>query len=89
MNPQLLEIIGWIGTFFFSVCGLPQAIKSWRERSADGISWAFLFMWMAGEILTTIYTAFQPQLLVPLLVNYAFNIVLIGIIMYWKWYGDR
>lgn len=86
---EMLEIIGWSSTFFFSVCGLPQAVKSWRERSAVGVSWAFLVMWILGEILATIYTCFQAKLLWPLIVNYLFNIVLISVVLYWKFYGEK
>lgn len=89
MNNQILEIIGWMSTFFFSVCGLPQVVKSWRERSAKSVSWAFLIMWIIGEVLATIYTSLQSHLLWPLIINYLFNIVLISIILYWKWHGDK
>lgn len=84
----MIEIIGWIGILLFCLCAIPQTIKSWKEKSAKGISWAFLIMWISGEILTTIYTIFQPIILIPLVVNYIVNIFLIGIIIYWKFYGE-
>lgn len=89
MSEVAFEAVGWFGVFLFSVCPIPQVIECWRNRSARDVSWAFLIMWQLGEILTLIYTSGQEKILLPLIVNYVFNIILISIILYWKWYGGN
>jgi uncharacterized protein with PQ loop repeat len=80
----MLEVIGWAGAFLFCVCGLPQAWKSIKEGHSDGLSTAFLQMWIWGEILTLIYVL--PKWHWPLIANYVFNIILILIILRYKYF---
>ena len=77
-----LEIIGWVGAFLLATCGLPQAIKSWRQKHSYGLSLWFLLMWMAGEVLVLIYVL--PKWHWPLIFNYTTNIVFVTIILYYK-----
>jgi uncharacterized protein with PQ loop repeat len=43
---DIREIIGWLGSFLLAFCGLPQCIKSWREKNSDGISLGFIVLIM-------------------------------------------
>jgi MtN3 and saliva related transmembrane protein len=81
------EIFGWLAALCFSISGLPQAIKSYRDKHSDGISWAFLILWLLGEIFATLYVL--PRMDVPLLVNYFVNGIFIAIIIYYKTKGKR
>jgi uncharacterized protein with PQ loop repeat len=82
-----MEIIGWIGGICLSLCALPQAIKVYREKNADGTSHLMLWLWMFGEILTLIYVLFAKFSL-PLILNYSLNIVFVAVIFYYKYlYG--
>ena len=77
-----MEIIGWIGSAMFAMCGLPQAVQSSREGHSDGLSWLFLLMWFFGEIFTMIYV--WPKMDYPLLANYLTNMVFLVIILFYK-----
>lgn len=77
-----MEYIGWTGSILFALCGLPQAIKSVREKNSRGLSWGFLGMWFTGEILTLIYIL--PKLDLPLIFNYCFNLFCLLPIMYYR-----
>jgi len=82
----MLELIGWVGSFLLTFCAVPMAWQSYKEGHTNGVNMPFLQMWFWGEILTLIYVLSQPELLYPLIANYAFNIVLIVIILKYKIY---
>lgn len=77
-----MEIIGWIGSALFAICGFPQMIQSIRDKHSDGLNWAFLGSWFTGEILTLMYVI--PKLDWPLLFNYTFNLICLLPILYYK-----
>lgn len=78
-----IEIVGWVGSILFAFCGLPQAIHSWKEKNSNGITYCFLLMWSAGEIMTFIYV-FQKTDVAPLLLNYAANMLFLSVIIWFK-----
>ena len=80
----MLETIGWLGGIMLAICGLPQAIKSFREKNSHGISWIFLYLWFFGELLTLVYVV--PKGYLPILVNIIANIIFISIIFYYKYF---
>ena len=77
-----MELIGWLGSILLAFCGLPQAIESIRTKSSEGLTWGFIIMWFAGEIMTFIYIL--PQMVLPLIFNYTANIIFLAIIIYYK-----
>ena len=56
-----MEIIGWLGSIMLSICGLPQAIESYKKKNSDGISWAFILLWLFGEIFALIYVVYKKE----------------------------
>lgn len=66
----------------FALCGLPQAIKSYKDGHSIGLSWGFLVMWLMGEVLTFIYVL--PKLDYPLLANYTVNFLFLCVIIKYK-----
>ncbi len=82
------EIIGWFGAFLFAVCALPQAVKTFKTKKADDISWLFLWLWFFGEIFTFLYLIIDDIKLktthFPLYINYIFNIVIVVYLIYAK-----
>jgi len=77
----MLSTIGWIGSILLSFCAVPEAYKSWRQRECF-LGWGFLGMWGIGELMLFIYVL--PSLDYPLLLNYALNILCIGIMCFYK-----
>ena len=81
---SLITLCGWLGTFCFAICGLPQAIKSYKDGHSDGISNGMIFLWMAGEVFTLIYVISGG--LWPLILNYTVNIINVSVIIKYKFY---
>lgn len=80
-----INTIGWIGSVCLGGCSLPQAVKCYKEGNAEGLSWAFVALWLGGELLTLSYVLgsnFDHSL--PLITNYIANIILIGIMVKYK-----
>ena len=77
-----MEIIGWLGSILFAICGLQQAIQSYKQKHSNGISKAFLALWFFGEVFTTIYVL--PKQDYPLLFNYGVNFACVMVIGWYK-----
>lgn len=80
----MIEIIGWIAGILFAFCGLPQALKSFRDGHSDGISYGLIYMWLGGELLMQYYVLIKHGLDMPLLVNYWINSIFVVIILKYK-----
>ncbi len=79
---SLFEILGWLGSICLAICGLPQAWQSIKDKHSHGISWGFVLLWAFGEIFALAYV--YDKLDLPLLLNYATNILILGVILYFK-----
>ena len=75
-----IEVIGWLGSICFTLCGLPQAIACIKQGHGNGLSKTFLWLWFLGEIFMLNYTIFKLNMDGPLTVNLATNIIFILII---------
>lgn len=82
-----LNTLGWLGAVCFAICGLPQAIQSYKQKHSDGISSSFLLLWGTGEILTLIYIF--PKKEWPIIFNLVFNLLFIGVIVRFKLWPNR
>lgn len=81
---NLFSLMGWLGSVCLAICGVPQAIQSFKDKHSDGISWGFLLLWTFGEIFALAYV--YDKLDLPLLVNYTSNILIVGVMLYYKIY---
>jgi len=80
----MIELVGVLGAAFLGLCAVPQAVRCWRTRSAADLSWLFLWLWLAGEVLTAWYVIASHSGDPVLLANYLLNTVLIILIIYVK-----
>ena len=55
------ELIGLIGSLCFAFSSWPQAYYSWRTKSAKGIKWSFIFLWLSGSFFSTIYALYYQK----------------------------
>lgn len=76
-----METLGWISAILLAACGLPQCIKSFREKSSLGVSVMFIWMWFLGEILGLAYVLYKGDM--PLILNYSFNTIFTSVILYY------
>jgi uncharacterized protein with PQ loop repeat len=85
----MIEIIGWAGNIFFAICGLPQAIKTYKTKHIADLSGLFLWLWVSGELLTFVYVVLNDienqTSHYPLYFNYTFNLTL-AVYLVWAKY---
>jgi uncharacterized protein with PQ loop repeat len=79
----ILDAIGAVGSSMLAICGLPQAVKSWREGHSDGVSAGMLALWGGGEALLLVYVA-ASYADVMLITNYTINLAVIGVIVWYR-----
>lgn len=82
-----MHTIGWLGSLFLAICGLPQAWLSYKQGHSDGISTSLLVLWGAGEILTLFYVTEKFDW--PLIFNYGMNLFSLGVIAWYKLYPRK
>ncbi len=80
-----IEIIGWIASALFAVCGLPQAYQSWKQGHSDGVSALFMWAWLIGELLMQVYVFGKHGWDMVLLVQYWFNTLFVALILWYKY----
>jgi uncharacterized protein with PQ loop repeat len=80
-----METFAWIGSILLGVCALPQSYKSIKDKETVGVSPAFLWAWILGEMFTFVYVIFEKYS-VPLLLNYLLNIIFISVILYYFYF---
>lgn len=71
------EMIGWLGSFLLSTCGIPLIIRTYKIKSSKELSIPFLLWWFFGEVFFLIYIIPKNENLLPLILNYGFNIMCI------------
>ena len=76
-------MIGWIGSLAFGICGLPQALRCYKDGHADGLDLLFLILWTIGEVFT-FYAVLQDAPVPYLLANYSFNAVFLAVMWRYK-----
>ncbi len=81
-----MEIIGWIGSLLFGICGLPQAYRCYKEGNARGMSHYFIWLWTGGEVFTFAYVLMFPVISWPLVVNYSINLISVIIMIKYKYW---
>lgn len=84
-----MELAGWLGSIMLAVCAAPQAWQSYKQKHADGVHMGLLILWMLGELFTLAYLLDKPEFDWPLVCNYSTNIILVGIILWYKLYPQR
>lgn len=76
-----MEIIGYIGGVFLTVSGVPEVIRTVRDKKAH-IGWNMLVLWFIGEIFMVIYSI--DAKIMPLIINYVFNFFVVVIMLAYK-----
>ena len=82
-----MDALGWMGATLLAFCGVPEMIRALKTKQCL-LSWGFLFMWGAGEILTLIPVV-GKDLGAFLVMNYSVNIAIILVLIYFKIYSKR
>jgi len=80
MNP--IEIIGYVAAFCTTIAFLPQALKTWRSRSAKDLSLPMFMFFCTGIVFWLVYGILILN--GPMIVANALTLILSGSILYFK-----
>lgn len=76
---QFSDILGWTATVLFTICYIPQMVKTYKTKTIAGLSFRLLFISFIANIIAFWYATLIKQN--PLRVKYALAILfLIGCI---------
>lgn len=60
------EFIGLFGSVCFAISSWPQAYLSYKTKTAKGVKWSFLYLWLMGSVFSSIYAIhFGKYVLLP------------------------
>jgi uncharacterized protein with PQ loop repeat len=76
-----MEIIAYIGGILLTICGIPEVIRTIKDKRCH-LGYPFLLLWFFGEIFMLIYSIDLSSN--PLIMNYLFNTLIVGIMLYFK-----
>jgi uncharacterized protein with PQ loop repeat len=85
----IADIIGWIGSVAFAICGIPQAWECYKNRSARGINPAFVGLWLTGEVCYVISVLVKFGWVSWMMFNYLANLFSIAIIVFYLMKGRK
>ena len=83
---KLVDILGWTATVLFTICYVPQMLKTFRTKTVDGLSFRPLFISFIANIVALWYATLLQQ--PPLQVKYVLALVFLAgcIYLYLKVY---
>jgi uncharacterized protein with PQ loop repeat len=64
------EILGLLGSLCFAISSWPQVYVCLRTKTASGISWGFILLWLSGAFFSSIYAIAYAKYI--LLINFVF-----------------
>ena len=75
----MAQMLGWTATFLFTVCYIPQIVKSIRTGKVDGVSLTLFVIQFVANIVALVYAIMIGQN--PLIIKYSLAIVLVGLVI--------
>lgn len=76
---SLAAILGWTATFLFTVCYVPQIIKTLKTKTVDGLSFWLLFIQFVANVVALCYATLIKQ--PPLQIKYILALVFLAMCM--------
>ena len=76
-----MESIAYIGGILLTVCGIPEVVRTVKDKRCH-LGWPFLLLWFFGEAFMLVYSMDLKSN--PLIMNYLFNTIIVGIMLYYK-----
>ncbi|MBI4387606.1 MAG: PQ-loop repeat-containing protein [Candidatus Omnitrophica bacterium] len=77
---ELSDILGWTATFLFTICYIPQILKTARTKTIEGLSFRLLFISFVANIIAFCYATLIEQ--PPLQIKYILALLFLGICLY-------
>jgi len=83
------ELFGFIASFCFITCGLPQVLLCIRQGHGDGVSKGFIWIWFLGELALLFYASLALAWNLPLLLNAIFCSLICLIILNYIYFPKK
>ena len=77
---QVQDILGWIATILFTVCYIPQIMKTRKTKTIEGLSFRLLFISLLANVIALWYTILIKQ--PPLQVKYILAMIFVGVCLF-------
>jgi uncharacterized protein with PQ loop repeat len=74
---ELAPFLGWLATFLFTVCFIPQIIKTLKTKTVEGLSFWLFFIQFVANIIALWYATLIKQ--PPLQIKYILAIIFVGL----------
>lgn len=74
---ELTSILGWTATILFTICYIPQMMKTYKSQTVEGLSFLLLFVSFIANIIALVYATLIKQK--PLQVKYFLGIIFLAI----------
>ena len=90
MEFNLAQFLGWAATVLFTICYIPQMIKTYKTKTIDGLSFRLLLISFIANIVALWYAILIEQ--PPLQIKYILAMLFLGgcIYLYLKvYFQDR
>lgn len=78
---SLIDIVGWIASACFALCGAPQAWDCYKAGHGKGINKLFMWVWLSGELLMMPYVVLKHEWDWPIMTNLILNSFFILVIL--------
>ena len=79
----MISIIGYLAMACLMTATIPQAIKSIRDGHSRGMAGGYLILLLCGFSLMSFYLLMTKPI-IPVLLNYFANIVMMLVVAYYK-----
>ena len=77
---QMASLLGWTATTLFTLCYVPQMIKTYKTKSIEGLSFRLLFISFVANIVAFCYATLIKQ--PPLQIKYTLAMIFLSGCMY-------
>ncbi len=77
---QLSDILGWTATALFTICYIPQILKTYRTKTVEGLSFRLLLISFVANIIAFCYATLINQK--PLQVKYSLALLFLAVCLY-------
>ncbi len=77
---NLTNILGWTATVLFTICYIPQMMKTYRTKTIDGLSFRLLFISFVANIVAFCYATLIKQ--PPLQIKYTLAMFFLAACIY-------
>jgi len=85
----MAQVLGWIATILFTICYIPQMIKTYKTKTIDGLSFRLLLISFVANIVALWYATLIKQ--APLQIKYILAMIFLAgcIYLYLKVYFKK